>query len=361
MAEVLPIRPLDETAALDWLRSQPGGRTNLPAAELGRRWGWPRHRAGRRIKAWARDGIVRRRGKTIAVAETTRQGATRQYETNSNQRLDDASELRDPDVPLVAAQSAAFATGSVAPRSHASRHTIDVLAYAAAIALAGAAAWFSIRGMVVLFPGSPLSVIGMSIAMEGAKLVTAGWLARRWRSTAWVWRLVLVVLVAGLAVINATGVYAQLVAAHVGERGAATSAIETQTAALDSRIAVQQHTVDDLDRRVRQMDSAVEEAAKRGKINVSLSAMEGQRKARAALVDERKREAATLATLQTERATVVARGRQVEVESAPIRYVAEMLGSDADSEKAIRWLIALMVLCCDPLAIALTAAASARR
>jgi hypothetical protein len=37
------------------------------------------------------------------------------------------------------------------------------------------------------------------------------------------------------------------------------------------------------------------------------------------------------------------------------------VGADADSEKAIRWLIALMVLGCDQLAIALTAAASARR
>ena len=45
----------------------------------------------------------------------------------------------------------------------------------------------------------------------------------------------------------------------------------------------------------------------------------------------------------------------------PIRYVAELIGTDSDSEKAIRWLIALMVLCCDPLAIALTAGASARR
>jgi hypothetical protein len=36
-------------------------------------------------------------------------------------------------------------------------------------------------------------------------------------------------------------------------------------------------------------------------------------------------------------------------------------GADTDSERAIRWLIALMVLTCDPLAIALTAAASARR
>jgi hypothetical protein len=37
-----------------------------------------------------------------------------------------------------------------------------------AITLAGAAAWFSSRGVVVLFPGSPLSVIGMACAMESA-------------------------------------------------------------------------------------------------------------------------------------------------------------------------------------------------
>jgi hypothetical protein len=41
--------------------------------------------------------------------------------------------------------------------------------------------------------------------------------------------------------------------------------------------------------------------------------------------------------------------------------VASLIGADTDSERAIRWLIALMVLRCDPLAIALTAAASARR
>jgi hypothetical protein len=45
----------------------------------------------------------------------------------------------------------------------------------------------------------------------------------------------------------------------------------------------------------------------------------------------------------------------------PIRYVAELVGADADSERAIRWLVLMMVLCCDPLAVALTAAASAPR
>jgi hypothetical protein len=60
---------------------------------------------------------------------------------------------------------------------------IDGAAYTAAIVLAGAAAWFSIRGMVVLFPGAPLAVlVAVVVAMECAKLVAAGWIARR-RST----------------------------------------------------------------------------------------------------------------------------------------------------------------------------------
>jgi hypothetical protein len=215
--------------------------------------------------------------------------------------------------------------------------------------------------MVVLFPGAPLSVMGMAIAMESAKLVAAGWLARRWQATAWVWRLVLVALIAGLAIINAAGVYAQLVAAHVGERGAAQSIIETQDAALAARIEVAAHAATDLDRRLGQIDTAIETAATRGKTNTALSAIEGQRKARAALAVERQREASALADLKAERAALGAKGRQIETEAAPIRYVAELIGADTDSERAIRWLIALMVLCCDPLAIALTAAASARR
>jgi hypothetical protein len=238
---------------------------------------------------------------------------------------------------------------------------IDVAAYTAAVALAGAAAFFSIKGMVVLFPGSPVPVIGMSIAMEAAKLITAGWLARRWRTTVWFWRYMLVALVAGLAVINAAGVYAQLVSAHVGLRGATQSAIETQDAALEAKISVQAHTVADLDRRLAQIDAAVEKATEKGRTTAAMKLADDQRKARAGLVDERKREAGTLAALQAERASVAAKGRQIETEAAPIRYVAELVGADTDSEKAIRWLIALMVLCCDPLAIALTAAASARR
>lgn len=247
--------------------------------------------------------------------------------------------------------------------AHPAGHAADVTAYVAAVGLAGAAAWFSIRGMVVLFPGSPMSVVAMALAMEAAKLVTAGWLARRWRATAWIWRGILVALVAGLAAINATGVYAQLVAAHVGARGAVAAELETRDAALAARIEVAAHTVADLDRRLRQIDVAIEEAARRGRTNTALSAMEGQKKARAGIASERNEAAGTLAALKAERAGVAAKARQAETEAAPMKYVAELVGAgaDTDSERAIRWLIALMVLTCDPLAIALTAAASTRR
>lgn len=233
----------------------------------------------------------------------------------------------------------------------------DAFAYTTAVGLAGVAAVFSIRGMVVLFPGAPITIVAMAATMEAAKLVTAGWLAAQWSVTPRLWRGVLAILVGGLALINATGVFSQLAAAHVGERVA--SAAEIQDAVLAAKIEVAADKVTGLDRRLGQIDTAVEGAAKRGRTDTALSAMEGQRKARAMLASERTEAAGTLASLKAERASVAANGRQAEVEAAPIRYVAELVGSD--SERAIRALILLMVLCGDPLAIALTAAASARR
>jgi hypothetical protein len=92
--------------------------------------------------------------------------------------------------------------------------------------------------------------------------------------------------------------------------------------------------------------------AKRGRTTTALTAIEGQRKGREALSAQRQREASTLADFKAEHAALGAKGHQIETEAAPIRYVAELVGSDTDSERAIRWLILMMVLYCDPLAIA---------
>jgi hypothetical protein len=100
-------------------------------------------------------------------------------------------------------------------------------------------------------------------------------------------------------------------------------------------------------------------ASSRVSANGALDAINSQRKARAELVAQRQREADVLTGLKTEQAAAAAKAHAVEVEAAPIMYVAQLLGGT--TEQAIRWLILAMVLCCDPLAISLTWAASARR
>lgn len=107
-------------------------------------------------------------------------------------------------------------------------------------------------------------------------------------------------------------------------------------------------TVVDLDKQLAKLDAALAAATQRGRANVGLAPVEGLRKARAMLVGEHEKAASTLAALKMERAWVAAQGRRIETESAPIVYVAQLLGVGADSERAIRWLILLMVLTCDP-------------
>jgi hypothetical protein len=144
-------------------------------------------------------------------------------------------------------------------------------------------------------------------------------------------------------------------AAHVGERSAVPSAIEMQDATLAPGIEVEAYALADLDR--RQIESTIEEAAKCGRIDAAPAAIDGQGKARHVLTGERQQEASTLADLKAERATLGANGRQIDAEAAPMRYDAKPIGADTHSEQAIRWLFALIVLCCDSPAITSTAAA----
>ena len=77
----------------------------------------------------------------------------------------------------------------------------------------------------------------------------------------------------------------------------------------------------DLDRRIASMDDIIAGAAQRGRANTALAAMADQKKARAALVNERERESQALADLRVERGGVEARTRIDDSKAAPIMYV----------------------------------------
>ena len=64
-ANAMATHPLSEDEALAWLRSQPGRRITTSDAELGREWGWNRVRVGRRIRAWAGRGLIKRKGGAV--------------------------------------------------------------------------------------------------------------------------------------------------------------------------------------------------------------------------------------------------------------------------------------------------------
>src|ERR1700689_3336412 len=84
-----------------------------------------------------------------------------------------------------------------------------------------------------------------------------------------------------------------------------------------------------------------------------------QRAVRDGLNGQRRAATASLIEMQTQRAALTAETSRVEAAVGPVRYIAIMLGTDA--ETVVRWLILLMVLCCDPAAIALTIAVAGAR
>jgi hypothetical protein len=109
-----------------------------------------------------------------------------------------------------------------------------------------------------------------------------------------------------------------------------------------------------LDHRISQIDAAVEEATRRGRMVGAMNLADQQRKTRDDLSIQRRAATAPLIEMQIQRAALAAETARVDAAAGPVQYIATTLRTD--SETAVRWLILLMVLCCDPAAIALTIA-----
>jgi hypothetical protein len=215
--------------------------------------------------------------------------------------------------------------------------TSRTFAIAAALALATVAAYFSVAGMAEIFPGDPVAVMVLAATMEAGKLVIAGWLAAHWRQTSWRMRSVLVALVAGLALINAAGVFGKLVEAHVSVAATARSGVTERIEALDARVVAQTAVVADLNGRIAQIDRAVDESTRRGRVTRALNIVTQERATRDGLDTQRQAATATLVELQAQRAALVGERSRIEASTGPIQYLAMMVG--AAPEVAVRWLI----------------------
>jgi hypothetical protein len=302
---------------------------------------------------------AKRTGATKAKA--TKAKATKAAEANSEQETLGA-EFTMPETVLAA--PIAQETVPAAPTAPetvpaAPKRGSGAVALIAALALATVAAYFSVSGMAEIFPGAPVAVMVLAATMEAGKLVMAGWLAAHWRRVQWTMRTVMVALIAGLALINAAGVFGKLVEAHVSAAASARSGVTERIEALDARVTAQSAVITDLGNRVAQIDRAVDESTKRGRVTRAIDIATQQRVTRDGLDTQRQAATATLVGLQAQRAALVGERTRIEASTGPIQYLAMMVGTAP--EAAVRWLILLMVLCCDPAAIALTVAAASLR
>jgi hypothetical protein len=236
---------------------------------------------------------------------------------------------------------------------------LHVLTISVAVVLAVIAAYFSVSGMTRIFPGAELAVIVMTATMEAGKLAGAAWLSRHWSLMAFGLRTVLSALVVILACINAVGVFGQLSAAHLNPHVTAVTANETEAANQGAKIDAQQRLLADLTRRISQIDTAIEEATKRGRSSSAMDLAKEQRRNRAELVQQRAKEESTLIELRTAQARTTGEQQKAAADVGVLQYAAALFG--VDREQMIQLLILAMVLSCDPLSITLVVATASRK
>ena len=339
------------------------------------------NRAPRLVTTAAQEASVEPSGETpqpaakrgrAAAASRAKPAKAKTARTSRAKEAPPAADIKAPELPAELEAPGAPVEPSVepvAPTVHGvvfevsapprRERTSRAFAITAALALATVAAYFSVAGMAEIFPGDPVAVMVLAATMEAGKLVIAGWLAAHWRQTNWRMRTVMVALVAGLALINAAGVFGKLVEAHVSVASTARSGVTERIEALDARMVAQTAVVADLTGRIAQIDRAVDESTKRGRVTRALNIVTQERMTRDGLDTQRQAATATLVGLQGQRAALAGERSRIEASTGPIQYLAMMVG--AAPEAAVRWLILLMVLCCDPAAIALTVAAASSR
>ncbi|WP_316159352.1 MULTISPECIES: hypothetical protein [unclassified Bradyrhizobium] len=337
MTGSIPPHPFDDMEALAWLRSQPDGHVTVSAAELGRQWGWNRMRTSRRLKAWERAGLIRRNAEAIIVT-----GAVTQTVTG----------------PGAVTELAGFTERSEAQGAHHPTTRVKLAAFVVALALACVSAAFSIDGLTAIFAGAFWPVIIMGAVLEAGKLVAAAWLTEHWSSAPPLLRFVLVSMIGLLMGLNAIGVFGFLTRAHLDHMASVDLALADRTADVEARFGMQSRMVADIDRRIAQIDAAVDEATRSGRPVGAMTLADQKRRERADIVAERQRESQALASLQIEKAKIDAQRRRAEAEVGPIRYLAELLGIPAtDFERAVRLLTLALVAVLDPMAVALLLAA----
>jgi len=234
-----------------------------------------------------------------------------------------------------------------------------------ALLIAAIAAYFSIAGLMAIFSGAAIAVAVMAGSLELGKLVTASWLYRNWKETGWLLKSYLTVAVVVLMFITSLGIFGYLSKAHSDQSVISGGAVE-QVTLFDEKIKYQRELISTNQKVIAQMDDVVNQTLSRTTdaegAERALQVRRSQSRDRQRLVAEISAAQAEIQKLNEQRAPLSVELKKVESEVGPIKYVAALIYGDNPEanlmERAVRWMIILLVVVFDPLAVALLIAAN---
>jgi hypothetical protein len=233
------------------------------------------------------------------------------------------------------------------------------LALVSGITLSIVAEYYSILGLMAIFSAAAWSVVIMGIALGVGKITATLWLKQNWNIAPWSIRLYLLTAISVLMLITSMGIFGFLSKAH-SDQSLVSGDVLSKIAVYDEKIKTAKDNIDANRKALKQMDEAVDQVMGRSQdekgADKAVGLRRAQQKERARLQSEISAEQKTIAGLTEERAPIAADVRKVEAEVGPIKYIAAFVYGETDPtilEKAVTWVIIVLIVVFDPLAVIL--------
>lgn len=233
------------------------------------------------------------------------------------------------------------------------------LALISGLVISVVAEYYSILGLTAIFAAATIPVIIMGVALGVGKITATLWLKQNWNIAHWSIRTYLVAAIAVLMLITSMGIFGFLSKAH-SEQNLISGDAQSKIAIFDEKIKTEKENIDANRKALKQMDEAVDQVMVRSQdekgADKAVALRRAQQKERGRLLADITTAQQKITALNEERAPIAAEVRKVEAEVGPIKYIAQFVYGDTEQsilEKAVTWVIIILIVVFDPLALIL--------
>ena len=245
---------------------------------------------------------------------------------------------------------------------------LTVLMFVVALCLSAVAAFYSIVGLTAIFAAAVMPIVLMGSILEVAKLTVTVWLHDYWDRARWLMKVYLSTAVVVLMIITSMGIFGFLSKAH-SDQSMVSGDILDKISIYDEKIKTEKENIEANRKALKQMDEGVDQVLGRSAdekgADKAVALRRSQQKERVRLQAEISQSQKSIAELNNARAPIAAEVRKVEAEVGPIKYIAALIyGDNPDAnllERAVRWVIIMLVIVFDPLAVMMLLAATESR